>query len=76
MPEESRIKYGVKAKKIKRKFSPEWLKNSGKADIEELLPRYVNSLLTQRKAMVEYIEELHDEIDRLQECVKNYIYKS
>lgn len=65
MPE---IEYDIQSKKIKRKFTPAWAK-SGKVDIDEVLPKYIDALITQRKSMVSYIELLHNEIDRLQDHI-------
>lgn len=50
--------------KIERRFTPEW-QESGELKIDELLPKLVTVVITQISVMVEYIEKLHDEIDRL-----------
>jgi len=62
------VEYDNESKTIKRKFTPEW-KKSGKVDLEVELQKYLNVLIGQNAAMVEYIELLHDEIDRLQEWI-------
>jgi hypothetical protein len=50
--------------KIERRFTPEW-KESGELKIDELLPKLVTVVIAQISVMVDYIEQLHNEIDRL-----------
>ena len=49
--------------KIERRFDKEW-SNSGFINMEKI-PNMVQVLVDQRKEMIEYIEALHNKIDKL-----------
>ncbi len=49
--------------KVKRQFTSGW-SNSGFINLDQL-PKMVKSLVDQKNSMVEYIEALHDKIDKL-----------
>lgn len=51
--------------KLHRVFTPEW-DNSGIVNMDKV-PQLVESMVSQRKNMVEYIEELHEFIDVMME---------
>lgn len=51
--------------RIDRNFSPEW-GDSGIVRIDKI-PQLVESLVTQRRSMLKYIELLHDTIDQIRE---------
>ncbi|TYP92062.1 hypothetical protein LX73_2308 [Fodinibius salinus] len=65
----SKIEYD-KDGKIKRRFTPDW-KESGEINIDSLLPKLVTVVIAQIDVMVTYIQELHDEIDRLNKKIEN-----
>lgn len=49
--------------KIERKFTKEW-SNNGFINMDKI-PNMVQSLVDQRNSMIEYIEALHDKIDKI-----------
>lgn len=57
------LEFDYNNRKIKRRFTADW-HNSGFINIERL-PDLVQSLVSQQKEMMGYIEALHDKIDDL-----------
>lgn len=61
------IKYGERIEviegKIKRRFSLVWQRNGNFREDEMIV--YLQGVKAQRKVMIEYIEELHNYIDQL-----------
>lgn len=59
----SKITYDRTTDRVERKFTPEW-SQSGLINMDNL-PRLMDSVVSQRREMVAYIEALHDELDRI-----------
>ena len=57
------VKFDYNSGLVDRKFTEKW-SNSGVINIDKI-PLVITSLIEQRKSMVEYIEALHDKIDKL-----------
>jgi hypothetical protein len=69
MEHKQELSWNYNSGKIERKFTAEW-HNSGMINVEKI-PDMVKSLVESRKAMIEYIELLHNKLDDIIE--KNQI---
>jgi hypothetical protein len=63
MKDNKNLEFDYNSRLINRKFTKEWA-NSGFINMDRL-PDMVSSLVDQRKQMIEYIEALHNKIDKL-----------
>jgi hypothetical protein len=57
------LEFDYNSRLVKRKFTKEW-GNSGFINMDKI-PDMVKVLVEQRKEMINYIETLHDKIDKL-----------
>jgi DNA-dependent RNA polymerase auxiliary subunit epsilon len=57
------LRFNYDNRKIERQFTKEW-GNSGFINMDKI-PDIVRALVDQRNSMMEYIEALHDKIDKL-----------
>lgn len=61
-------KITYKANKVDRRFTKDWAESG--AIRADKLPQLMASALEQRKSMIEYIEALHDALDRVLDVAK------